>query len=272
VKHNGFYSVTAAAATFAFVAWIPATLPAQATDVAISGPAPSVFQAAGPNPASIQSAVDAFRAALGGVNNGNVAGPLTTGRREINWDGGGSSATSIVPTPFEGFLVTRGGLFKTPGTGFVQAPPAGLADTFGRPQYATNFAPFSPLRLFAPTRSNVTDATFFIPGGGNVAATTTGFGVVFSDVDRPDGTRPGARVGGREDSTLIRYFDASGRLIYSSAIAASTGTGTFSFIGIVYPLARIGSVRIITGDAALELSRGDAVVMDDFIYGEPQPR
>jgi hypothetical protein len=32
---------------------------------------PIVFQVAGPNAASIQSSVDQFRAALGGVNNGN---------------------------------------------------------------------------------------------------------------------------------------------------------------------------------------------------------
>src|SRR6478672_11098800 len=49
-----------------------------------------VFQGAGPNPASIQSAVDQFRAALGGINNANAPGPLAGGRREINWDGGGS--------------------------------------------------------------------------------------------------------------------------------------------------------------------------------------
>src|SRR6266852_1713638 len=48
---------------------------------------PLVFQAAGPDAASIQSAVDAFRAALGD-NHGNKPGPLQKGRREINWDGG----------------------------------------------------------------------------------------------------------------------------------------------------------------------------------------
>src|SRR6478672_737425 len=49
---------------------------------------PVVFQAAGPDAASIQSSVDAFRAALGD-SNGNNPGPLPIkGRREINWDGG----------------------------------------------------------------------------------------------------------------------------------------------------------------------------------------
>src|SRR5262245_2409704 len=55
----------------------------------------TVFQAARPNVSSIQSAVDQFRVALGGTNNGITAGPIETGRREINWDGGGSTATSL---------------------------------------------------------------------------------------------------------------------------------------------------------------------------------
>src|SRR4030095_15374879 len=107
---------------------------------------------------------DAFRAALGGSNNLNVPGPLAEGRREINWDGGGSTATSPVPTPFDGFLVTRGARFTTPGSGFVQAPVAGLATTFNNPSYATIFQAFSPVRLFSPVDANVTRARFFVPG------------------------------------------------------------------------------------------------------------
>ena len=117
---------------------------------------PTVFQAAGPDIASIQGTVDQFRAALGGVNNGNVAGPLDAGRREINWDGGGSTATSPAPTPFSGFLVTRGALFTTPGTGFVQAPLDGLVTTFNNPDYANIFQAFSPVRMFVPVNSNRT--------------------------------------------------------------------------------------------------------------------
>ena len=45
--------------------------------------------------ASIQDTVNSFRAALGDPNNGNAAGTVG-GRREINWDGGGS-ATTISP-------------------------------------------------------------------------------------------------------------------------------------------------------------------------------
>jgi hypothetical protein len=89
--------------------------------------APLVFQAAGPTAASIQSTVDAFRTAVSGdmdINNGNAPGPLPSGRREINWDGGGSDMTTAPVTPFDVFLKTRGGQFTTPGTGLSQAPPS----------------------------------------------------------------------------------------------------------------------------------------------------
>src|SRR5688572_8917359 len=122
---------------------------------------PIVFQAAGPTVASIQSMVDAFRAALGSTNNGNNPGPLAQGRREINWDGGGATVTAPAPTPFDGFLITRGGRFTTRGTGFVQAPLDGLVTTFANPTYANIFQAFSPIRLFSPVASNVTNARFF---------------------------------------------------------------------------------------------------------------
>src|SRR4029078_5355383 len=94
-------------------------------------------RAPGPNTAWMQRTVNQYRAALGATNNGNAAGPLPNGRREINWDGGGSVANSVVGTPFNGFLANRGALFTTTGTGFVQAPLAGIADTFHNPTYAT---------------------------------------------------------------------------------------------------------------------------------------
>jgi hypothetical protein len=233
---------------------------------------PAVFQASGPNAASILTSVDEFRFALGAVNNGTAPGPLASGRREINWDGGGSSATSLAGTPFAGFLLTRGALFATPGTGFVQAPAAGLAETFANPAHATDFQAFSPVRLFSPIDSNVTDVQFFVPGSGHLPATTRGFGAIFADVDRPDGSGPGKKRGNRGASTQIRYYGEDGRLLYSSFAPASPGDATISFLGIVFEDARIASVRITTGAAAPggDDDDDDAVVMDDFIFGEPQ--
>jgi hypothetical protein len=235
--------------------------------------APAVFQAAGPTIASIQSTVDQYRAALGAVNNGNNPGPLESGRREINWDGGGST-TTLDPTPTTRFLDARGANFTTRGTGFVQAPLDGLAATFGNPSYATIFQAFSPVRLFSPIGSNRTNVEFFVPGSnGTTPATTTGFGAVFSDVDRPSGSGPGGKGAARRGSTLIEYFDKDGDLLFSSFVPASPGDASLSFLGIVFGDARIARVRITAGDKAPgpdDLARRDIVMMDDFLYGEPK--
>jgi len=235
--------------------------------------APTVFQAAGPTVASIQNTVDQYRTVLGDPNNGNVVGQ-SSGRREINWDGGGSTATATVGTPFTGFLANRGALFTTTGTGFVQSPLAGLVDTFHNPTYASIFQPFSLQRLFSPIDSNVTEVTFFVPGPDNKPATTNGFGAVFTDVDLPNGSGPGDTNGNRKASTLIECFGTDGGLIFSSFVPASPGDGSLSFFGIVFGDARIARVRITSGDAPPgpnDDGTHDIVMMDDFFYGEPQP-
>ena len=243
--------------------------------------APTVFQAAGPNAASIEGTINAFRAALGGNNNGITlpGGPIIAGgRREINWDGGNAAntTTSLTPTPvLEQFLVGRGTRFTTPGSGFVQAPPAGLAaaDVFNNPSYATIFKAFSLSRLFSAIGSNVTDTLFFVPGTTDVKAVTRGFGVVFSDVDLPDGgDDPSPKQGGKRASTLIEFFGADGELLFSSFAPASPGDGNLSFLGVVFDDARIASVRITIGatPGIDDSPKRDVAMMDDFIYGEPK--
>ena len=218
------YMAVAAVLTTSLMAWQPIEAAPAPVAKARGYEPPTVFQAAGPDAASIQATVDAFRAELGEVNNGNASGPLASGRREINWDGGGSTATAIAATPFAGFLNTRGALFVTPGSGFVQAPSSGLAETFSNPDYATIFAPFSPVRLFSPIGSNVTHVEFFLPGSaGGLLATTRGFGTVVSDVDLPDGSGPGGKQGNRKASTLVEYFGLDGGLLYSNFVPASPG-------------------------------------------------
>src|SRR5882724_1760990 len=262
--------LTVALATFTGVTCLAGTQPALA-----QSETPTVFQAGGPSAASIQSTVDQYRAALGGVNNGNNPGQ-TSGHREINWDGGSptNATTSLSGTPLTTFLNTRGANITTHGSGFVQAPPSGLADTFGNSSYTTIFRVFSPLRLFSPIGSNVTEVGFSVPGSnGNTPATSTGFGVVFTDVDSPDGSRLRDRTGNRHASTLIEYFGTRGELLFSSSAPASPGDGNLSFIGVVFGDARIARVRIIAGDVAPGPNddRKDIVMMDDFLYGEPTP-
>lgn len=243
--------------------------------------APAVFQAAGPSVASIQGSVNAFRAALGDPVNGNATTELPIGRREINWDGAAPTDVTTPPVnPFNTFLNTRGAQFTTPGIGLSQAPPAGgpqggLAGLFGNPTYGTAFSAFSPLRLFTPVGSNVTNTLFFVPGSnGNVRAAVSGFGAIFTDVDQPDGSGPGTKRGNRKASTLVEFFGADGRLLFSSFVAASPGDAGFSFLGIKFNDARIASVRITAGNVAPgpdDDATNDIVMMDDFIYGEPHP-
>ena len=247
-----------------------------ASETAHAQGTPLVFQAAGPDATAIQGAVNAFRAALGD-NNLNNPGPIQKGRREINWDGGNPNllATTAPVTPFVVFLNTRGSQYKTPGLGLSQAPPSGgpqggLAVLFGNPNYARIFKAFSLSRLFTPVGSNITEASFSIPGtNGNARATVRGFGAVFTDVDQQDGVGTSTQRG----STLIEYFDKNGKLLFSSFVPAAPGDGSLSFFGIKFDDARIASVRIQAGNVAPgpnDDRQHDVVMMDDFIYGEPQ--
>jgi hypothetical protein len=235
-----------------------------------AGASPIVFSVGGDTTtASIQPTVDNFRAALGDPNNANNPGPISGGRREINWDGGGNNSTTTDPvTPFTVFLQTRGALFTTPGTGLSQAPPSGgltdgLAGLFGNPTYGEIFGTFSPLRLFVPVGSNVTDGSFFLPGSnGLTPATVGGFGAVFTDVDLPD-------------TTEIQFFGTGGLLFSTFVSPGTVASGSLSFLGVVFDGGeRITSVRITTGTTALgpndNPSGGvDVVAMDDFLYAEP---
>lgn len=221
-----------------------------------------VFQAAGPSVASIQSMVAAFGATLGLPNNGNDGITHTTGHREINWDGGSTANTTTSPgvTPFDVFLLGRGARFTTTGTGFVQAPPSGLATTFSNATYSTAFQPFSLSRLFSPVGSNVTTGLFFLPGGGEIPAAVSGFGAVFADVDK-------------SDTTTISFFDAQGKLLLTRSVPASAGSASLSFLGVFFGNPLIASVKITTGSTAPGPNDGidrDIVMMDDFLYGEPQ--
>ena len=213
--------------------------------------------------ASIQASVDSFRAALGNPNNGSVPGPLATGHREINWDGGGATNTAEVGTPFAGFQNIRGALFTTPGTGFAQVPFDQVDDLFSQPSYAQAFGAFSPVRLFTPVGSNVTDVTFFVPGPNASLhpATVSGFGSVFTDVDF-------------EDTTKIEFFGTSNQSLFSAFVEpGTTPNASLSFLGAIATAGeRIARVRITTGNSAggpVQNANTDVVLMDDHLYSEP---
>src|SRR4030095_108984 len=134
------------------------------------------------------------------------------------------------------------GLSQGPASG---GPQGGFAALFNNPSYATAFSPFSLFRLFTPVGSNITNALFFIPGSnGTIPATVRGFGVVFTDVDQPNGSGPSQDKSSRGASTLVEFFGTDGQLLFSSSVPASPGDGGQSFLGITFSDARIASVRI----------------------------
>jgi hypothetical protein len=214
--------------------------------------------------ASIQGTVNSFRAALGDPNNGNAAGPLGSGRREINWDGGGA-ATTISATPFNGFQNIRGASFTTPGTGFIQAPLSGFDSTFSNQNLSSTFGVFSPQRIFSPISSNITDVSFFIPGtSGSDPATVSAFGAIFTDVDLAG-------------STSLQFYDLGNNLIFEQAVAPGTDSSkSFSFLGAAGNAdEQIARVRITSGNTpitstSVDTALLDIVAMDDFIYAEPK--
>lgn len=224
---------------------------------------PAVRSSSGPDAASITGTVNDFRADLGGVNNGNAPGPFLSGRREINWDGGGAAANVLLDMPKDLFKENRGAFFGPATTVFsISGQPN---PEFGNinPTYPDIFSTFSAPRLFSPTNNIVTEQTFFVPGS-NTPAITRGFGAVFTDVDLPN-------------TTKIEYFDLNNTSLGTFFVPPGTSSaGSLSFLGVSFDAPVISRVRITSGNTILGPNDNpgagiDVVVMDDFIYGEPQP-
>jgi len=221
----------------------------------------AVYSSAGPDAASVAPVINAFRSALGALN-GNAVGSQPGGRREINWDGGGAAANATVfPNPmitFNSAPTTRGAVFFSPGTGFEISgrPTPAFGDL--NATYPLIFTTFSPPRLFTALGSNVTEASFFVPGS-NVPAIVKAFGAVFADVDLPD-------------STSMEYLDANGRVL--GRLFVPPANNGLSFVAVAFEKPEIASVRITSGNiapgpGAIDGGSTDVVVMDDFIYAEP---
>jgi hypothetical protein len=235
--------------------------------------APVVSSGFSDDPAGLALTVNPFRAELGSPNNLDAVGSQPSGRREINWDGVPDSAAAPNNLAADFFNTTkpRGVVVSTPGTAFqVSADTSSSAPVeFGNlnSTYPTAFQPFSTERLFTPLGSNVTDVSFFVPGS-TTAATVNGFGAVFTDIDK--------------GTTSLQFFDADGHnlgLFFAPLPIDSVAEGNLVFVGVRFDAGeRVAKVRIISGEAApsaseTDVSQGgthDIVVMDDFIYGEPQ--
>lgn len=216
--------------------------------------------------ADIQDTVDLYRADLGGVNNLNAAGTQAQGHREINWDG--VPADKSAPNLFPGdFFKTRGLLISAPCNQLQVSSKAAESSLveFGNinAKLPALFTSFSPEKLFSPLGSNIVNLTFTVPGSDE-PATVTGFGTVFSDVDL-------AKL------SKIEFFNEQGKNILTvQAEAVPYSNESLSFVGVTFKDGqKIAKVRITNGNVPLSSYAGesktkDLVVMDDFLYAEPQ--
>src|SRR6476661_352027 len=156
-----------------------------------------------------------------------------------------------------------GGLeyLSAPGTG-LRVSDNNFADI--NPTYATELIPFSSPRLFAPIGTNRAEFRFRIPGT-DTAAVVQSFGAVVVDVDKAG-------------SSSLQAFDKDGRLIATVPIPVRQAPDAFSLVGVQFDRPAIARVVLTLGDAPLgagvnDVSEGgtnDVVVLDDFLYSEPQ--
>jgi hypothetical protein len=231
----------------------PLTLLASDTDA----PTATIVRSSG----AIEADIDVFRALLGGNNNA-IPGQQAGGRREINWDGVPAAVTNVPTFPNNFFNVNSPrGLVYDPTTPGLQVTDKSFVDV--NPAYDGEFAPFSGHKTFSPIGGNETDLRFFVAGSNRPAA-VRGIGIVFVDVDT---------VG----STSITLIDANDAVIGRFTAPVRTDRRGSSFLGIVLREPLIARVHIVAGSAELsatevDVTNGgqhDLVVMDDFIYGEP---
>ena len=208
---------------------------------AITFAAPVVFEASGSAPADIQAAFQDFRDFLG--DNNGVGGTFQGGRREINWDGvpDAFAAPNNLPANFFNKNSPRGVVFFTPGSGFQISGNAGVApiefDNL-RPDASRKFTDFQPPAAVHGAGEPDYGDLFFVPGTAQ-AATSRGFGAVFTDVEH-------------DDSTKIEYFDVNGSLLFSGFAPPAKGHETLSFLGVAFDAGEeVFLVRITSGDVEL---------------------
>jgi hypothetical protein len=92
------------------------------------------------------------------------------------------------------------------------------------------------------------------------------FGAVVVDVDKPNLSR-------------LKYYDKNDHLIANVAVPIRRNPDEYSLVGVTFSAPVIARVDMVLGDSPIkagvnDVSSGgtkDIVVLDDFIYSEPQP-
>ncbi len=213
----------------------------------------------------IQAGMDRFRSLLGPLNTGGAA---TDGRREVNWDGVPEDMLGK-PLPEDFFNPVGASAVATRQRGLVYTSRAGTFAVSKKSFEEVNilaagsFKAFSGANVFANISNNLWEVGFQVPGKA-LKAGVAGFGAVFSDVDH-------------NNESYLELFNES-RSLGRFFIPAHNDKSTFSFLGIYFKngekITRIevshpGS--LVSGKA--DVSQGgpdDLIVLDDFIYAEPE--
>ena len=134
------------------------------------------------------------------------------------------------------------------------------------PSYAGEFESFSKVKTFMASGSARLTLRFRVPGT-DTEGVVSGFGIVFSDVDR-------------DGAAHITLYALDGSNLGNYIAPVRSDSAGHSFIGVVYDRPLVARVEVTSGEAALaagtdDLTDGgahDLVITDDFLYGEPQPQ
>jgi hypothetical protein len=223
--------------------------------------------------AGAANALNAFRAAIGGANNG-AAPPQSTGFRQISWDdvaldGTDFGGDTMVIDPYHTVAIppdryaARGArlfeVYAVSGDGFATVNPA----------MAGQLAAFSGQNGVAPFDGNEIELRCVL-AGTTTRARTRAFGAVFADVEIPN-------------SSSIEFFDDGVSLGKFFAPAGSSGEP--EFLGVLFPGAVVTDVLLTVGTDPLFFFDGitftsggpenvpssDLAAVDDFVYAEPVP-
>ncbi|HEU5167737.1 MAG TPA: hypothetical protein VFU29_19460 [Chitinophagaceae bacterium] len=222
---------------------------------------PQVFKATG----DISGTMTDFRNLLGNLN---TTPGVTSGRREINWDGVPDNMIGKAlpndffnPTTSGAPVSQQRGLIYAAGVGEFRVSSTNFSDI--DPASSGEFSTFSGTKAFANISANLWPIGFQV-AGERTAAFSKGVGIVFSDVDLPN-------------STSLEFFEGE-KSLGKFFVPSHTAASSFSFLGVYFPgNEHITKVQVnhdgILSDGQKDISAGgqhDLVILDDFVYAEPQ--
>ena len=231
--------------------------------------AQTIFQGGGT--ADATTALNSFLTAIGGGNNGSLAGTQPSGHRRINWDAvpiPAAGTDSNIDANTIGMAVDR---FKGRGALYEEVYAIsnnGFASV--NPEMAGQFPAFTPQKTFAMFNDNLIEQSFTVPGS-LTPAITRGFGAIFLDVELAN-------------ASSIEYFNGSTSL-GKFPVPVTPLSGGASFLGVLFDNPQVTDVTLTLGSGNLfNLENGvitsggaealgdfkDLVVTDDFVYAEPQ--